>query len=243
MPNRIAIIGGTGIGHRLAALGGTPIAIPTEDGLFRAKKLDLNGIELYLLQRHSTGHKTPPHLVPYKAMARGLTSLGVKACLSTAATGGLRPDWGTGLMAVCSDFIDFTFRRLTLWDREVKHVDFTFPFDPAARQAMLSAAAAVGQPVNDGGVYVCGDGPRYETPTEVAMYRKLGGDVVGMTASSEAIAFREMGVPYACLAVVTNAGSGIGGQELTHEEVVEEMERIGPIAVEILKGAARILAG
>jgi len=83
------------------------------------------------------------------------------------------------------------------------------------------------------------DGPRYETPGEIEMLRKLGGDIVGMTAATEAIAFRELGVPYACLAVVTNHAAGMGAAELGHEEVVEVMESAGEKAVRLFLEAAR----
>ncbi len=239
--NSIAIIGGTGIGHWLASLGGKPVLVPTEDGNLRANEIQHEGQTLFLIQRHSGGHKTPPHLVNYKAIARGAKALGVSAVLASAAVGCLRAEWPVGSFVVCSDFLDFTFRRVTMWDREVQHVDFTQPFDPEVREAFLGAAMALGVPAQARGVYVCGDGPRYETPQEIEMFRKLGGDLVGMTAASEAIAFRELGVPYGCLSVVTNHAAGMGAEKLTHEEVVEVMEAAGERAVKIFLEAARLL--
>lgn len=237
-----AIIGGTGVGHRLAELGGTPIHIPTPFGFARGKLLDHEGIRTLLLQRHGIGHKTPPHAINYRAIASAVRQLGAKACFSTAATGGLRTDWPNGTMAVCHEFINATGRNLTMFERGVVHTDFTEPFAESARGWLLAAAAAAGLDVQNRAIYVNGNGPRYETPHEVALYRKIGGDVVGMTAATEAIVMGESGVPYACLAVVTNAGAGIIGQPLSHEEVVEEMERIGAQAVQILLGAAKLAA-
>ncbi|MBL8061035.1 MAG: MTAP family purine nucleoside phosphorylase [Chthonomonas sp.] len=235
----VAIIGGTGIGSRLAALGGSPVLVPTEDGPLRARQLAVDGQTLFLIQRHSAGHKTPPHKINYKAIARGAKALGVSGVIASAAVGCLRAEWQVGTFVVCSDFLDFTFRRLTMWDRAVQHVDFTTPFDPAVRSAMISAAGKLGMAVQETGVYVNGDGPRYETPVEIEMYRKLGGDLVGMTAATEAIAFRELGVPYGCLAVVTNLAAGMGAEELGHGEVVEAMEAAGENAVKLFLEAAR----
>jgi 5'-methylthioadenosine phosphorylase len=191
-----------------------------------------------VLQRHGVGHKVPPHAINYRAMAWAVRFTGAAACFSTAATGGLRDDWPNGTLAVCHDFVDVTARNLTMHDREVVHTDFSSPFGARARVAMLAAASALGIPVQDGAVYVNGNGPRYETPYEIQLYRRLGGDVVGMTAATEAILMGEAGVPYACLAVVTNQACGLTGATLSHEEVVEEMERSGDRAVRILLGAS-----
>ncbi len=230
----VALIGGTGIGERLAALGGTPIHVPTPDGLVRGRIVEHGGLRLLALSRHSAGHKVPPHRVPYVAMARAARVLGVKACLATAAVGSLNADWTPGTLVAAKDFLDLTYRNVTAYDREVVHTDFSLPFP--ARAALLQDG------VVDGGVYMGLNGPRYETPTEVATYRALGADLVGMTASSEAIAFREIGVPYGLLAIVTNLAEGLSETPPNHEEVVDEMKRSGARAVEILLEAAARLA-
>lgn len=232
-----AIIGGTGIGSRLMRLEGRVLHVPTREGMIRGKVLDHDGVQVLVLSRHSAGHKVPPHRVAYEALALGVRALGAKACFSTAAVGSLRPDWAPGTMAACRDFLDLSARNTTLFDREVVHRDFSSPFP--ARQWLLQGASDAGIEVHDEGVYLCGNGPRYETPHEITLYRQFGADVVGMTASSEAIAFGEAEVPYACLAVVTNLAAGISEQELSHEEVVEEMERSGTRAVEVLLAAVR----
>lgn len=225
----MAIIGGTGIGDRLAAMGGKAIHVPTPAGLLRGRILH----DLVLIQRHSVGHKTPPHLVNYTAFALGLKKLGVGTCFATAAVGSLRPEWGPGTILAPTDFIDVTGRGTTLHHRTVVHTDFSSPLP--AREHLLQEG------VHDGGIYVCGNGPRYETPYEIDLYSKIG-DVVGMTAASEAIVMREAGINYGCLCVVTNLACGIADYPLNHEEVVEEMNRSGERAVEILLEAAKRVA-
>ena len=68
-------------------------------------------------------------------------------------------------------------------------------------------------------VYVGAEGPRYETPAEIALYQSWGGDVVGMTNIPEAVLAREAGLCYAAVAVVTNAAAGIGSSPVSHDEV------------------------
>lgn len=235
----VGIIGGTGIGDRLRALGGEAVHIPTTYGAIRGKKLDVGGKAVLLLSRHSAGHKVPPHKVNYLGMADALRRLGAKACFSTAAVGSLREDWPAGTMAVAHDFLDLTARNVTAFDRTVVHTDFSSPFP--ARGALLDAANKLDKPAHDGAIYLNGNGPRYETPFEIQLYARMKADVVGMTAATEAVCMRELGVPYGLLCVVTNLAAGISPIELSHEEVVEEMERSGETAVQILLEAVRLV--
>jgi len=237
----VGIIGGTGIGERLLALDGESFAVPTSAGLLHGRLITFEGVRIFAVGRHSAGHKTPPHLVNYASIALAMRSLGVKACLSTAAVGSLRRDWPAGTLVVCSDFLDFTGRHPTLFDRPVVHRDFTSAFGPLSLLVLTEAAAANDIEVKQGGVYLCTNGPRYETPKEIEMYSSLGGNLVGMTAASEAILMREANVDYGCLAIVTNLASGISDTPLDHQEVVDEMKRSGERAVRILLTAAKRL--
>jgi 5'-methylthioadenosine phosphorylase len=233
-----AIIGGTGVGDQLLRFGGTPLFVPTGQGMLRGRLIEHEGANILLVSRHSAGHKVPPHAVNYKAMALGMKSLGAKACFASAAVGSLRREWKPGTLVVCSDFLDLSYRNETLFDRQVVHTDFSAPFGPGARTALLRAAEELGTNVADRGVYACLNGPRYETPTEILLYGKLGADMVGMTAATEAVLMREAGVEYATLAVITNLAAGYSDEPLSHEEVVEEMKRSGEIAANILLKAA-----
>lgn len=233
-----SIIGGTGVGDRLRDLGGKIYHVPTAMGLARGRLIEIEGRNVLVLARHGGGHKVPPHRVNYAAMALALKDLNIPYCFSTAAVGSLRPDWPGGTMAICNDFYDLTYRNPTLFDRSVVHTDFSQPFNEAARVLLLQSAQEQSISVHPNAVYVCGNGPRYETPHEIQQFKQLG-DVVGMTAATEAILMREAGVGYACVAVVTNLAAGISESPLSHEEVVEEMQRSGEKVVNLLLGAIR----
>lgn len=235
----VAIIGGTGVGDRLMKLGGNPVHVPTELGQIRGRQLVHEDVNILLLSRHSAGHKVPPHLVNYEGMARALQILGIPACFSTAAVGSLRREWGPGTFVICSDFFDWTYRNKTMYHRTVAHTDFTHPFSPVLRHALTAAAEKLGKPVQTEGVYCGLNGPRYETPNEIRWMHDQGVDVVGMTASSEAVVMQEAGVQYSCLAIVTNLAAGISETTLNHEEVVEEMQRSGEMAVQMILESCR----
>jgi purine-nucleoside phosphorylase len=76
-------------------------------------------------------------------------------------------------------------------------------------------------PSLDEGVYVQFPGPHYETPAEVRMAGVLGGHLVGMSTTLEAIAAREAGMELLGISLVTNLAAGISSEPLNHEEVLE----------------------
>ncbi len=215
---RVALIGGTGTGPLLASMSSRPVRVPTPFGTFHAALTDSATM---LVKRHREGHSVPPHRIEFRAIADGLRRSGVKVCLATAAVGSLRRDWPTGTIVIVRDFLDLSFRRSTLYDREVVHTDVTEPA-PAAHY-LLDAARLTGIEVADGGVYANLDGPRYETKAEIAMLASLGAGIVGMTAGTEAILLSEARVEYGCIAVVSNLAAGMEATTLDHEDVVHAM--------------------
>lgn len=237
----VGVIGGTGVGGRLAAMGGVPLAVPTVAGILRGRVIQNDGISILVVRRHSAGHTVPPHKVGYAAMAYGFRQLGVKACLATAAVGSLRREWVPGTLVVCSDFLDFSNRNLTLFDDQVVHTDFSQPFADTVREALIATAVGQQLEIEPKGVYINANGPRYETPHEIEVYRQMGGELVGMTAASEAILMREAGVPYGCLAIVSNLAAGMTSEPLSHSGVVEVMEAKGEQVLSLLLATATML--
>ena len=59
-------------------------------------------------------------------------------------------------------------------------------------------------------------GPQYETPEEVRLLEWLGGDVVGMSSVTEALAGNHMGLKICGLTAVGNMGAGIKDEKLVH---------------------------
>lgn len=237
----VGLIGGTGIGSRLAAFGGKPFLVPTPFGPLRGALVEREGLTLAVIQRHAAAHRVPPHAINYRAIAVGARALGLSACLSTAAVGAVESNLSPGGLVAPHDFIDLSGRRLTLFADTVTHTSFTVPFSGAAREALIESARTAAIPLRAEAVYVGFDGPRFETPAEIEMVRRLGGTIVGMTAASEAVAMREAGVEHACLAIVSNMAASIGGQAVEHEAVLETVHAASGPALTILFGAAQRL--
>ena len=53
---------------------------------------------------------------------------------------------------------------------------------------------------------------------------------------------REAGVPYSCLAIVTNLGTGISEVPVDHSAVVDVMSDVGPRVLNLLREATTYLA-
>ncbi|MBK8335354.1 MAG: S-methyl-5'-thioinosine phosphorylase [Sterolibacteriaceae bacterium] len=212
----LAIIGGSGL-TQLSSLEvnrreivRTPYGEPSGALLFGR----IGAQDVVFLARHGFGHTIPPHDVNYCANIAGLRQVGATRVVSVASVGGIRNDLGPGTLLVPHQIIDYTWgRKMTFHegaDSPVTHIDFTDPYDAGLRGALLDAAAAIGEPIVDGGVYAATQGPRLETAAEINRLERDGADVVGMTGMPEAALAREAGLAYAAIAVVANFAAGRG---------------------------------
>jgi 5'-methylthioinosine phosphorylase len=227
----LAVIGGTGL-YKLAALdgvttleGGTIYGEPS--GPLRVGMIA--GKRVAFLARHGEGHSLPPHKVNYRANLQRLKDIGAQRVLAINAVGGITDHYGPRVIGCPDQIIDYTWGRIgTICEEpgtEVLHVDFTEPYTPSLRQAVLAAAQRTGIAMVDGGCYGATQGPRLETRAEIVRMRRDGCDLVGMTGMPEAGLAREMGLDYACLALVANWAAGCGGAaEITLAEVLANVE-------------------
>lgn len=226
----LAVIGGTGVydPSLLSDVREETVATPYGPAQVTAGRLAAGGdVEVLFLARHGRGHSVPPHRINYRANIWALRELGADRVVATAAVGSLRPEIKPGEVVIVDQFLDFTKSRCsTFFDGEgkgVAHVDVSKPYCPGLRPALAGAAQAAGVTAHAGGTYVCTEGPRFETPAEIRMFARLGGDVVGMTGVPEVVLARELSLCYASVATVTNYAAGISTEPLTHREVLEVM--------------------
>ena len=226
---RIAIIGGTGVCDTKILENIQEGRMDTFYGSIQFLEGTYKGKEIIFLPRHGHTHSIPPHLINYRANILGLKRLGVTAIIATTAVGSLNPDDKPDEFVLPDQFIDFTKSRHSSFfdggENGVVHVDMTEPYCPQLRQALIRAGNELGgYVIHPTGTYVCTEGPRFETPAEIAMFAKWGGDLVGMTNVPEVCLAREAEICYATISMVTNFAAGISTEPLTHAEVVEAME-------------------
>lgn len=236
----VALIGGTGISQISDLTDVRDETVETKFGVAHVTRGNLRGRELIFLHRHGPRRNIPPHRINYRANIAALKQLGVTAIFATTAVGGLHDDWPPGTLVLLDQFLDFTKARPTtffdlpqpLLGKEGSelpvHVDMTEPYCPRLRRLLLNVAEQMNVALVPQGVYVCMEGPRFETPAEIRMLKMLGGDVVGMTGVPEVVLAREAGICYAGVSIVTNYAAGISPAPLTHQEVMDAMAEHAP---------------
>jgi purine-nucleoside phosphorylase len=143
---------------------------------------------------------------------RTAAAAGCRVVVLTNGCGGLRETWTPGTPVLIRDHINLT---ATSPIEGAHFVDLTDLYSPRLRELCREV-----DPSLDDGVYVQFPGPHYETPAEIGMVRAIGGDLVGMSTTLEAIAARESGMEVLGISLVTNLAAGITGEPLDHEEVL-----------------------
>ncbi len=227
-----AIIGGTGLYAMDDAARGERLNIDTRFGAVQVERVRVADSDAVFLPRHGFEHNVPPHRVNYRANVAALKELGVTNIVASAAVGSMVEHLPPGSLALLTQFLDFTRNRAsTFFDGEsekVIHVDMTEPYCPHLRGELQTAAAAIGEMLHLDATYVCAEGPRFETPAEIKMFRQVGGDLVGMTNVPEVVLAREAGLCYAAIAIVTNWAAGVSAEPVKHGEVSDFMSRQTP---------------
>lgn len=163
-----------------------------------------------LINRHGEGAPLPPHSINHRAHIRALADLGFRDVVSLNSVGSLKPGLPPGTVVSCSDYVSLQQGPATFLDLELNGGAPGIANNLIPR---IAAGLAPGITVQTGKVYVQTRGPRFETKAEIAVIRNWG-DVVGMTAASEADLCSEIGLRYNSLAIVDNYANGIGGADI-----------------------------
>jgi len=231
-PTALAVIGGTGL-YRLADLQDVETHQPvthfgSPSGPIRVGTLD--GHRVAFLARHGEGHSLPPHQINYRANLAALKAIGARRVLALNTVGGITERFGPRVLGCPDQLIDYTWGRVsTVCEEpgsEVIHVDFGEPYTRSLRAAVVDAATDAGVALVDGGCYGATQGPRLETRAEIARMKRDGCDLVGMTGMPEAGLARELGLDYACLAIVANWAAGAGpdpDEVITLQDVLDNV--------------------
>ena len=178
-----------------------------------------------LLPRHSgsNGH-LPPHMINYRANIYAIHELGISRVISTNSVGTMK-NHPIGSFFLPEDFLDLTRTRpSTFYNDSTVHADVTEPYCPEIRDLMADYLERNNIGYSEG-VYVCTEGPRFETRAEIRMMRQFG-DVVGMTGLPEAVLAKEMNMCYASICTITNNACGLGNGKMTVSDVLDTLEKI-----------------
>ncbi len=214
----IGIIGGSGVYEiTQRADSSTVKLVRTDYGDVEVSILDIFAKKVAFIPRHAAGHSIPPHKINYRANIDALKNVGVTKIIATNSVGSMNENMPPGSFVIPDDFLDFSQDRVkTFYENKVVHIDVTEPYCPTLRDVLDKSGEVI-----IGGTYVCTEGPRFETPAEIRMFKMLGGDLVGMTGVPEVTLAREREICYNSICIVSNYASGISDMELTIDEVFE----------------------
>ncbi|MFT4232792.1 MAG: purine-nucleoside phosphorylase [Leucobacter sp.] len=233
---------GSGWGRAADVIGETVTVIPAEEvpgfhvsgvpghsGTLRSIRLESGAHALVIGARthfyEGRGVRAVVHGV------RTVAATGARTMILTNGAGGIDPAFKAGEPVLISDHLNLTAAS------PVEGADFVDLTD--LYSSRLRAIAAEVEPSLQQGVYVQLPGPHYETPAEIRYLRTIGGQIVGMSTALEAIAARHAGLEVLGLSLITNPAAGMGGEPLSHEEVLAEGKAAEPRLAELL---SRIVA-
>ena len=160
--------------------------------------------------------------------------------IATAAVGAINPKMKPGDLVLLTDFLDFTRGKRETFTAH-SFIDLSQPYSRFLNKKIYNVAVRRRIRTHPGAVYVCTEGPRFETRAEIKMFGRLGADVVGMTQVPEVVLAAEAGIPYAALAVVTNYAAGVSRKKVSSEEVVAMMKKMSRSLSDLMLGVIRSL--
>jgi len=182
------------------------------------------------------GHSAGETIYPVRLMS----ALGIKTLIITAAAGALNSGLRPGEIVILKDHINFTgdnpLRGGHCKEFGARFPDMSSVYDAGLRKKALAAAKRYKVRAREG-IYFGVRGPSYETPAEVKAFKKLGGDVVGMSVVYEAIAAAQSGMRVLGLAYVSNMAAGLNKRSstLSHKEVMETGQKTAKDAALLIK--------
>ncbi|MEK7380652.1 MAG: purine-nucleoside phosphorylase [Gemmatimonadota bacterium] len=234
----IAVVLGSGLGP-LAARIEAPLRIPyREIPGFHPPSVEGHKGELVIgglggqtvLAQSGRFHMYEDYSADVAALpVRVFAVLGVTTLIVTNAAGGIRPGFTPGTLMMLADHLNLTGRSPLVGDPlpgEQRFPDMTAAYDQGLRAVAREVAAREAISLEEG-VYAGLLGPSYETPAEVRMLAGLGADAVGMSTVVEVIAARARGMRCLGFSTITNSAAGLGGQQLSHAEVMEVAAQVG----------------
>lgn len=246
---RVAIVLGSGLGGVADAITDA-VEIPYDEIPFfmrstvegHAGKLilgQLGGLDVVAMKgrfHFYEGYSMEDATFPVRVFA----VMGIKTLVLTNAAGGTARHLGAGSLMIITDHINMMGDNPLRGPNDERFgprfPDLTHVYAPEYIDVAHQVARELGIPLAEG-VYLGLRGPSYETPAEVRLFTKLGGDALGMSTVPEAIVARHCQIKVLAISCITNVAAGLTQQEINHEEVMEVGARAGRQLGELIKQA------
>jgi purine-nucleoside phosphorylase len=235
---RIGVILGSGLGHFVQHMQ-VEATIPFQDipnfipptveghsgNLIFGKIEDVNLVVLQGRLHYYEGHSMETVVFPARVMAL----LGIEILIVTNSAGGYGDGMNAGDFMIIQDHINLMGTN-PLMGPNIKELGPRFPDMTEAYDAeLINIAERIFRSQKTffhRGIYVGVTGPTYETPSEIKMFKSLGGKAVGMSTVPEVIAANHLGIRVAAISCITNLAAGVSQNKLTHAEVTETAKKV-----------------
>jgi purine nucleoside phosphorylase len=248
----IAVITGSGT-HALPGFElEEAVSVETPYGPAEVSRGRVGHSETLHLSRHGPGHVRLSNHLNHRANIWALHHLGADAVIGCTACGAVDPALPLGSLVVFGD-LHFPVNRLpdgSLCTFCVEPGDpgrghwilHGSPFSPGVRSALLEAAAGAGQPAHDGGAYGHVDGPRFNTPAEIAQLAGCGVVAVSQTGGPETVLCGELELPFALIGFVTDyANDVVPGEPTPVARLIELMGASPAVFADVVSRAVALL--
>jgi purine nucleoside phosphorylase len=206
------------------------------------------------VSRHGAGHVRLSNQVNHRANIWALRQSGASSVIACTACGAVDPELELGSLVIFDD-LHFVSNRLP--DGSLCSF-FTEPGDPARghwilhggpfsvelRHALIDSAQDAGHPARESGTYGHVDGPRFNTPTEIAALAACGVSAVSQTAGPETVLCGELELPFALIGFVTDYANEVrAGEPTPVATLIELMGHSSSIFADVVRGAIERVGG
>lgn len=189
---------------------------------------EVNGKKVVMMQgryHFYEGYSMQTVTFPVKIMKK----LGVKTLIITNAAGAVSGEFTPGELMFITDHINFMGTNPLIGAND-DTLGTRFPdMSEVYNEELIDLAENIAEKLGisyQKGVYVATTGPSYETPAEIVMFRKLGGNAVGMSTVPEAIVANYCGLKVLGISCLTNYAAGVADCPLNHQEVIDTANRV-----------------
>lgn len=150
---------------------------------------------------------------------RVMAALGARRLIVSNAAGGMNPKFSAGDVMLIDDHINLMFQQLPQSDGDRQSARREY-YCRQLQDEVLALARRLNVPLQRG-VYVGVSGPNYETRAEYRMFRRIGGDAVGMSTIPEVLAAAQCGMQVLGFSAITNIARPDAPQQVDAQEVVD----------------------
>ncbi len=207
-----------------------------------------NGVDVVHIARHGSGHARLSNTVNHRGNVWALRERGASCVLGLTACGAVDPDLELGSVVVFDDLL-FGSNRLPdgslctffdqIGDPQRGHwVLHGSPYSEQLIEVLTTAALDAGLTFQAGGVYGHVDGPRFNTPVEIAQLSAVGVSAVSQTGGPETVLCGELELPFALVGFVTDyANEVVPGEPTPVTTLFELVERSSAVFASLLREA------